>query len=385
MMKMLCASTDEMDDLELAVEELNEQLNLAENQLKNAVGIAICHPEFVETGALAAICESFPFDVVGGTALLSAIDDDPGAMILTLSVLTSDDVEFVTSLTGPLEADPEGVLTTAYNETEKKLDGPPAMGITFLPMIPTLGGERLFSILAEAAGETPIFGTLTSDHTTHLTKTYTVLNGTVERDVGVLLLMKGPVDPEFFVINLPEEKTQKQKAVVTAAEGNLLKEVNGMSLREHMKTLGLTKENGIEGTTAIPFVFDLHDGTPPVARAIYSVTPEGYGVSGINAPVDSTLAISALDPEDVFSTAEEMVEKIKATGKTGGALIIPCLSRNLVLGIDVASELKAIMKAVGDVLPAQVLYSAGEICPVCGSEGQTVNRFHNFSIIACVF
>ncbi|MDL2274366.1 FIST C-terminal domain-containing protein, partial [Oscillospiraceae bacterium OttesenSCG-928-G22] len=155
---------------------------------------------------------------------------------------------------------------------------------------------------------------------------------------------------------------------------------------EYARTLGLTADDGsIEGMSAIPFLVDFGDGTPPLARAIYQVTPEGYASFGGDMPVGATLAIGSLDYNDVIESALTTTKSALETGKENGMLLFPCLSRNLALGGDVTAELKKIHDTLGGRVPHMAAYSGGEICPVYGPDGTPVNRFHNFTFIACVF
>ena len=48
MIKTLTAQTHEIDDVELAVSEILEQLNVGEKLLKNTVGILTCYTEFID-------------------------------------------------------------------------------------------------------------------------------------------------------------------------------------------------------------------------------------------------------------------------------------------------------------------------------------------------
>ena len=64
MIKMLTAFTEEADDVEFAVSEILEQLNL-DGLLAGSVGIIHCHADFIDGGVVAALGERLPFDVVG--------------------------------------------------------------------------------------------------------------------------------------------------------------------------------------------------------------------------------------------------------------------------------------------------------------------------------
>ncbi|MDR2738996.1 MAG: hypothetical protein LBB68_04085 [Treponema sp.] len=72
MIKVLNACTAEIDDVDLAVSEILEQLDVPGNLRNNSIGIIACYYEFIETGVVAEICKRLPFDVVGCTTLGNA-------------------------------------------------------------------------------------------------------------------------------------------------------------------------------------------------------------------------------------------------------------------------------------------------------------------------
>ncbi|MDL2317293.1 hypothetical protein LJC59_09555, partial [Desulfovibrio sp. OttesenSCG-928-A18] len=160
-MKMLRAFTLEADDPELAVSEILEQLDLENERLANSLGIVTCHPDFLESGALTAISEALPFDVVGSTSLASATDGEMGIEILTLVVLTSDEVSFSTVLTGSLWDKQEEPIKEACDKALAALAEKPSLILTYQPMMNHVGGEKLAMAISGASGGVPLFGTLT--------------------------------------------------------------------------------------------------------------------------------------------------------------------------------------------------------------------------------
>lgn len=385
MLKTLTAYTLEIDEVDTAVEEILEQLDLPHNQLKNTVGIISCYSEFVESGVVKALCGRLPFDVVGATTLGNAVPGERSALMLTLAVLTSDDIEFSTAVSASLASEQEQALSAVYRQAAAPLSAPPSMMMSFMALIYNVGGDVVLDLMDKISGGVPNFGTVTVDHTPDYHTAQVIHNGECYSESLSLLLLSGDVQPSFYVASISETKIMRQKAIITEAQGNVLIKVNDMPILSYMETLGLAKEGRIDGANAIPFIIDYNDGTRPIARAIYALTPEGYAVCGGVMPLGATLSVGTIDYEDVIATTKKALGTMLATSKNGGLLMFSCLSRLLALGVETEAEMETMQTCVGDAAPYQFSYSGGEICPVYDTNGKLVNRFHNDTFIACVF
>ncbi|MDL2264271.1 FIST C-terminal domain-containing protein [Synergistaceae bacterium OttesenSCG-928-I11] len=383
-MKMLNAYTLEIDDFELAIAEIKEQLDLEHNMLAHAAGFITCSYDYVEAGLIEAISDAMPFDIVGCTTLTNAVNDEGGGMLLCLSVLTASDCRFASAASESLADDLDGAIARMYDEAAGKLDGEPRLALAFFPMATSYGGELILDALDRAAGGTPIFGTIACDFdTAHYSHSCTFHNGLCTTDRASVLLISGNVAPRFVVTSTSEQNLHKQQALITASEGSLLKEVNGMTAREYFHSLGLMRDGGIGGMSSVPFVVNYNDGTQPVARAIYSLCEDGSAVCGGRMPEGGTLSIGRMDVADILLTADTSLQKLLRDKNEGGIILFPCLGRNMVLGMDPLLEVKKVREIIGDALPWHLAYSGGEVCPVYGEDGNTANRFHNFTFIGC--
>lgn len=385
MIKMLTACTLEIDEPEAAVSEIAEQLGRAGNLLKNSVGIVTCHADFITSGVLKAVCASLPFEVIGATTLGAGTEKDTELEILTLSVLTSDDVRFSAVLTDSMAEEQENAIRAACYKAKAGLPEAPSLALTYAPLLPHVGGERLVRLLDRALEGVPLFGTLTCDHNFDFRDSQVVFKGEAYRDRMALLLMSGPVNCRFLTISVPEGKAEKQNAIITESEGNVVKQVNGMPVLDYLESIGLTRDAGLEGSKSIPVILDYNDGTPAVARCFYMISPEGYAVCGGDMPTGATFALSTMEAEDVLISAEQVLDKVLAGAKLNGMLIIPCIVRSVTLGVDQLAEARRVAEKLAGKVPYQLCYSGGEICPVYQTNGKTANRFHNFSFAACLF
>lgn len=385
MLKMLTAYSTEIDDVEAAVAGILGQLDLAGNLLANAAGIVTCYPEFVESGVVAALCKAAPFPVVGCTTLAAAVPGDLGQLILSLSVLTSDDVAFSCGMTDGLQTRTREAMTETYAAARAELPGEPSFMISFAPLLYNVAGDAIIDNLNEVTDGLPNFGTCAVDHNPDYRDSGTICNGVYSRSELSFLLLSGDVEPRFLIASISEDRILKQKAIITKSEGNQLLEVNNMSVLQYLQSIGLATDGSIEGVNSIPFVIDYNDGTKPIARAIFALTDDGHAVCGGTMPEGATLAVGAINYQEVVSTAMQMVDDALATGKRGGLLMFSCIIRNLSLGVDTLAEMEAVREGVGSKMPYQLSYSGGEICPVYNEAGKPVNRFHNDTIVACLF
>jgi len=382
-MKLLNAFTLELDSSEIAVSEILAQLDLENNARKHCAGFITCSYDFVETGIVRAICDALPFDVVGCTTLTNANNREADAVLLCLTVLTADDCRFAAALSEPLDGDMEGAIGEAARRAMNELGEPAKLSLAFLPMS-GIAGENMLTALDEALGGTPIFGTIACDiDTAAYSNSHVFYNGEARRNSASFLLISGNVNPRFVIASTSEQNTRKQQAVITSSEGSLLKRVNNMTATEYFVSLGLTSGAGVEGMSSVPFVVDYNDGTQPAARAIYSLNADGSAVGGGHMPEGGSLSIGQMDARDILLTADSSTRDLLGAEGVNGLILFPCLGRYMALALDPMAEIAAVQKVVGDAIPTHLAYSGGECCPVYTKDGQTENRFHNFTFIGC--
>ncbi|ULQ59834.1 hypothetical protein K7I13_00275 [Brucepastera parasyntrophica] len=208
MIKTLTACTNEIDDVDLAVSEILDQLDLKNNQCKNSVGILTCYSEFIDTGVVKALCEKLPFDVAGTTTIGNAGSSVFGQMMLCVSVLTSDDVSFSTVVSDSIVNEQMEPLSRAYAEAASAADKKPAMLITFAPLVRHVAGDHIVSVLNSISGNVPNFGTVALDHNIDYHDAQTIYNGEAFKDRLVLILVFGDINPRFLLLPFPKRKSR---------------------------------------------------------------------------------------------------------------------------------------------------------------------------------
>jgi hypothetical protein len=392
MITMLTAYTKELDDIELACNEILDQLDAPHAIRKNSVGLITCDSEFVDAGVIEALCERLDFDTVGVTTRGTAVNGQIGFDLLSVAVLTSDDIRFSTVMSDPIT--PGGIdapIEAAYRKAASKYENEkPALIMAYPPMmLMKVGVGQLIAPLKRLCGDDiPIFGTLSNDQTPDFSSCKTICNGAAFPDTFGMALFFGDVRFQFFMQSISLRNVQKQYAVVTDAEGFVVKTLNDMPFSHYLQRLGFVARN-FETLYMIPFITDLKTGgaNSTLSCGVYSITEEGYAVFGEEIPIGATIALGKLDANDVLNMTQAAVTRIadlRAQGKASCALMYSCITRGIIVGANYLAELKIVSDTLDGVMPFQCCYSGGEICPTLGASGKLANHIHNFTFIACV-
>lgn len=386
MIKTLTAYTNEIDDIELAVQEIKNQLQ-PNTLLANSVGIITCFSDFLNDGVVSALAKALSFPVVGTTTIANALGQTMSTTMLTLTVFTSDDIQFATGLSQPITSSDPSLLQAGYEAAAATLPGKPSFMVAFAPLLTSVGGDFYVDSLTKISGGVPLFGTLAVDHHSDYHESRVIYNGEGYTDRLAFILFYGPIEPSFYIASVSDKILFRDKGVVTAANGNQLQTINNMPVSDYLLSLGLTKneEGQIEGINSFPFIVDYNDGTQPVVRVMFALTPEGYAVCGGDIPVGATISVGSINASEVLVTTQALLDEITKSNKKNGALLFSCVGRYFAQGYDTTAELQKVTGANWDSLPYTLCYSGGELCPVYDKNGKLTNRNHNDTFVACVF
>ncbi|GHV53020.1 hypothetical protein FACS1894206_02900 [Deltaproteobacteria bacterium] len=385
MVTMQTAYTTEIDEIDDAMNEILGQLDMTALR-KNSVGIVTCHFDFVEAGLIAELSARLPFDVIGMTTMASGNEHGFDMYGLSLAVLTSDDVVFETAITAPFgTGDYKEKLAETYAETRSKLQEDPSLIISFFPYLRDISGAVLVKYFDELCGGVPTWGSLSTNTDISYDHCRSIRNDVAERDALVMLLLRGPVDPEFVVVSIPEQKIRANRGVITESDDCVLKKVNNLPVLEYFKTMGV--ELLPNAANATPIMVYYEDNTEPVALGIFTIREDGSFLCGGEMTEGASISIGEITAEGILATARDGVRHILQSGRHNGALMLPCVTRYVMLAPDQKSEIRLVSRLMGEnaSLPYMMGYSGGEVCPVRDETGKTHNRFHNYTFSACVF
>jgi hypothetical protein len=304
-------------------------------------------------------------------------------LALTLSVLTSDEVRFVSGVSAPVSDDLDASVTEVYERVIGSLEERPALIMPFIPFMTTIGGDEFITRIDElSGGKIPAFGTLAITNEEDFSQAYTIHNGAFHATSLVLLGLVGKVDPLFFSASVDESKILKQKAVVTGVHKNILETVNDMPAVTYLESLGLSSGGKVWGFESMPFVMGLDDGTT-LTRACIGSTPDRELVLCGSVPLGATLAIGTIGADDVVSsTGAKLREALEKIGDRP-VMMYSCAARRWTLGMKIMAEHEEVERCVGGSVPYHFAYSGGEIFPSFLENGRISNLLQNDTMILC--
>jgi hypothetical protein len=387
MIRILTASTENIDDPAIAVEEIRAQLDLEHKLLKNSVGIVACHYEFVLSGTAQAVNESLPFDIAGVNSSIQAINDAKGALLFTLMVLTSDDVCFKAALTPSLRGSPGEKIADTYKAAAADREEKPALIFAFAPFMLENSGDEYVRVLSEASGNVPCFGTLAVDDTPDFRECYMLFNEGHYKDKMSLILVYGTISPKFYLASISKNKLLDRAALITSSEGHILKEVNGRPVMEYFEDMGLAKASETSyAMVSLPFMLDYGDGTPLVSKVFIGLNEQKNAICAGAMPEGSTMYMGVFDKGDVLlTTGNSLKQALEETAAPSAVIGYSCISRSMTLGSDLFAEIDLIQHEIAQKIPVFFAYSGGEICPTQINSQVAINRFHNNTFILCIF
>ena len=382
MIKMLTAYTTEIDEVDDALKEIFSQIDIG-SLSKNNVGLITCNFDYIETGFLSEISKKLPFPIIGMTTMASANIHGHSMYSCALTVLTSDDVEFVTAITNALENDNyREEISGTYKKARAKLPGDPSLIFTFFPVHKTLSGALMIRAFDEACGGIPFWGSLSTNIEIIHEKSHVFLNGETSPDVLAILLLYGPVKADFVVVSMPEMNIMQNRGIITDSEDCVIKSINGLPAKKYFESLGVIIMP--TAATNTPIMVYYEGTTEPVALAIFSINDDGSLLCGGEMPKGAAVAIGEINSSGIIASATAGLDRLLQSGLKGGAFLLPCVTRYVMLTPNQSSEINLATDKFGKKIPFMLAYSGGEICPVRDETGKLQNRFHNYTFSACI-
>ena len=384
MIRALIAQPNEIDEIDLAVVNILAQLQLDQNLLSYSVGLVFANVDSLEPNLLKALAQALPFEMTGvSVPMASSQTNTNDFSLLTLAVLTSNDVVFRIGLSGPLAGDDTSPIGELAENLVKGQNQRPRLGMVFGPPNRTdLRADHVIRALSEALPGCPLFGTVAGDFATMVSPPPLIHGGDTYLDRYSLVLLYGLIRPKFNAVRIPERKFLKHRAIISRSSGHLVEEVNGAPVLEYLSKLGVVQR---DGTLIMPVPFLVTDpGGKTRMLMMTKIIADGRASFSQDLAPNSTLGLVGFDETDVLRTARSLTEELKWE-QFDFCLVSSCLSRNVMLGLNFLAELDQFRRDLGDLLPYVAICGGGEFCPELDDEGEQVNMFHNLVLASCRF
>lgn len=386
--------TYELDDVQVAIDQLKEQLDEKVTLLKNTAGVIMCDPEFIEAGILEAVCNEFPFPLVGSTTMTQGVNGEVNMLMLTIMIFTSDDVYFSVGQTESIknefsETSIYEATKDVFNSSLEELPSAPKLAIVFPPLLSEIGGDQYVDAIEKLSPGIPIFGTLAIEDSLDFADCATIYEGESSKDQLSYLLLSGEVSPRFVVGTVSENNSLPYTGEITKSTAHIVYEINDMPTSTYFESIGLAKNGTLnDGLSFVPILIDFkkkadYDGIP-VIRAMLYLDETGAGICRGYMYQNSVFSLSSPSKEDVLLTTGGVIDQINEMEDKQAVLIFSCMVRRMTLGPQPLAEGQLIDEKYASDVPYMLGYAGGEICPTSSTENSVTNRFHNFSIIACV-
>jgi hypothetical protein len=380
MIRILTAYTRDPDSVNNAVAEIESQLDLEKNRLKNSFALIFHHRYFHKPELFRSLYKALNMDTLGVGTTMSAVDGAFGEIILTVMVFTSDDVEFVSGLSEPLFTDYDIALAELYRKTAAKTDLPPRLMFVFSQPSYTLCGGNIMEWLDETTGGLDTFGTVTLSYPYSEEACSIFYNGVFYAARVALVLFCGALEVSFSAKRVPVERFVIKNIIVTKSRKNVLEEFNGTPAVTFLKEIGLIEKDEELALLSIPICIHKPGGEYRTL-VMQGVANAEHIICHSEVPPGSVISIGNINHEDVVSSMKTLAREIPEN--SCGAILYSCYIRSLALGLDTEAEAAFLAEHVKS--PFLFAYSGGEFCPINGQTGRRSNAFLNASIVGCFF
>ncbi len=393
-MKSVTVYTEEIDDLQEAVEELFAQTE-AFAFGENTLGIVMTEDETDYPALYRLLSEKWKFPIIGCTAMAMLLGTE-GYCSSGISVLlmTADDCSFAAGVTPALNQDNytrevEGL----YRELSDRLQGEEKLAITYGCLVTDEGqvcGDEIVQSIAAAAGKTiPIYGGLASD-SFNFTRSRVYYNDKAVKNGQVLALVSGNIRPKYVCVNSIKNLANFSYEV-TKSDSNQVFRLGDGTFLDAMKRAGFSVEKTevIGDFILTPFVVSIpKEGGDCVeaARVLSLLNHENKsGVFLGSMPEGALLRVGIINRDDVQNSVRQAFDEI---GRLLGEedyeyhtfLCATCAARFLALASNTRAEADVCKSCLPEGFSLMGIYGYGEICPVTGEKKvRDYSMFHNFT------
>jgi len=391
MIKSYSIVINEVDEVELALEELRSQLSKLK-LLENTVGIVTVNKDFVVSGVYSAIAKATPFPLVGLTSYSQVVNGKIGTFMFSIMVLTSNDCEFACGMSEavPDTGDVKEQVQKCYKDLRSKLNNNVKLVFLYPNFMYGHYPNQYIKAITEIDSKIPIFGSQSNGEIIDAaTSARTLYRENISNNQVAMLLVSGNVKPKFYLGSTTKESIMMPDiGIVTAAEGNCLLEINNIKAKQFLENANLKPDSANQKPIFFStFIADEKNEKgeilSSVVKSLVMPKDDAY-LFACGVQVGTSLSAISFTGEVVMETAKDVMEQIKAKHKEGTLIIYSCLGRRAALLNEPYKEFELMSKILGNNFNYIATCSGGEICPTSVTETEIVNNEHNETLIACI-
>ncbi len=395
-MKSLQAFTEEIDNIDEAIEELKSQIDTSQ-LLKNTCAIIQCCDEVDIAEFQKKLSQAFDFPFIGCTALAVLSSSGFSHSSISMLVMTADDCTFEVGMTDEINDSSDfDLIRNKYKELESKSENSANMIFAYAPWWKNLVSDYVVRILDEVSGGIPVFGGIASDNWC-FTQNRVFTNEHISTTAVAMMLVHGNIKPVFTIEHSTTGLTNSHK-IVTRSEDTKVYSLNEETAIEYLAGVGISnsKENVLLDYLATPFISTIatEDGDEiDVLRALVGINHQEESCSFIGSVEEgSELNMVLISKKDIegsvkkaFDDIFEMIENEKDY-QYSTILCSSCVARYSLIVSDRNAEGKAYADRLPEGINVQGFYSYGEYCPAKGKKhGKLYNILSNETLAIVAF
>ncbi|MGM9540591.1 FIST N-terminal domain-containing protein [Anaerovibrio sp.] len=388
-MKSVALFTDEIDDLDVAIDELVSQFGDFRLEAHSA-GLLFAHPDTDLQELADRLQDRFGLPIIGTTAVAMFTMEGFKKEGISLQILTSADCGFHVGCTDELTPDnARREITALYNRLTAGVDDDDvklvlAYGNPTLDMM----GEDFVDTLDELSKGTAVYGGQASD--SFVMDDCRVVCGSQVRQYALALIVVTGRAKKIIHYGFNVASTLDYEGTVTELQGNMVMKLDGVPLAEAIAQAGISINTDINVCDYVSTPFRIRYRTEDgeeieMMRQLAFVDKEtGGGMFLGKVPLGANVQIGIISKEDIHDSVEavarDALSEVRQNPDYGFSTVIitSCASRLMSYANDIELEAQGYVHMIPEGMSMSGFYSFGEICPgrTAGSHREK-NAFHN--------
>ena len=373
-MRSYQAFSDEVDNLDLAVEQLAAQIETFDLS-PNTGGILYCGSELDTSLLCSKLWNKFHLPFIGTTCTGQFTNNGYREASICLNLFTGDDICFSGGMSGVLTNENMAEeLKEAYRTLKSKMSRDEITIVLYIPWLPGVIYDDILDALSEVSEGAPIFGGVCSDEW-QMDNCHAMYSGGSFTNRAAMLLVGGNFNPKYiasYSINWSSENT----VTVTKASGATVYEFDNQPALDYLASVGLVYDhsNIFIDCLASPMVFRYttpEGNSFSTLRNLYSINFENKSVTFAgrvkqNSQMTMVLTSMLTIKQSINDSVKKLFSKMDTSGdyKYTGILVSSCTGRYCLTVADKNTENSSLLPAVERGLMVAGGYLNGEFCPV---------------------